>query len=207
MWLWLSTNKPRDPEDLAAVWWCVIKAQRPQPPNHLFWKVNHQMLAGVKWKQPNMKTEHFPHATQAIRSRKKCKTDACYWLYKPHVFLNVSFLAQVYRSFGLGSSYAKVMKFGCLLQYSDYVVANIDFPDFPHRLLEDIYQVRMHKSVKTFDEALVMTHWRNPRNLPKDGFTCMSISRPSSIPWILAKWKSKLNPWSPVRLIFFILYA
>ncbi|KAL3979493.1 ubiquitin C [Sarotherodon galilaeus] len=48
---------------------------------------------------------------------------------------------KVYRSFGLGSSYAKVMKFGCLLQYSDYVVANIDFPDFPHRLLEDIYQL------------------------------------------------------------------
>lgn len=64
----------------------------------------------------------------------------------------------MYRSFGLGSSYAKVMKFGCLLQYSDYVVANIDFPDFPHRLLEDSYQVRMHKSVKTFDETLVMTH-------------------------------------------------
>lgn len=165
------------------------------------------MLAGVKWKQPNMKTEHFPHATQAILSRKKCDADACYWLYKPHVFLNVSFLAQVYRSFGLGSSYAKVMKFGCLLQYSDYVVANIDFPDFPHRLLEDSYQVRMHKSVKTFDETLVMTHWRNPRNLSKDGFTCMSISHPSSIPWILAKWKSKLSPWSPARLLFFILHA
>lgn len=45
------------------------------------------------------------------------------------------------------------------------------------------------------------------RNLSKDGFTCTSISHPSSIPWILAKWKSKLSPWSPVRLIFFILYA
>uniref|UniRef100_A0A3Q0RKV2 Selenoprotein L n=1 Tax=Amphilophus citrinellus TaxID=61819 RepID=A0A3Q0RKV2_AMPCI len=39
---------------------------------------------------------------------------------------------KVYRSFGLGSSYIKVMKFDCLLQYSNYVAANIDFPDFPN---------------------------------------------------------------------------
>ncbi|CAG5928457.1 unnamed protein product, partial [Menidia menidia] len=42
--------------------------------------------------------------------------------------------------FGLGSSYAKVMRFGCLLQYSEYVAAGRDFPDVPPRLLEDIYQ-------------------------------------------------------------------
>ncbi|GLD49774.1 thioredoxin-like protein AAED1 [Lates japonicus] len=48
---------------------------------------------------------------------------------------------KVYRSFGLGSSYAKVMKFGCLLQYSEYGAVNRDFPDFPPRLLEDIYQM------------------------------------------------------------------
>lgn len=48
---------------------------------------------------------------------------------------------KVYRSFGLGSSYAKVMKFGCLLQYSEYGAVDRDFPDVPHRLLEDIYQM------------------------------------------------------------------
>uniref|UniRef100_A0A3Q3GFB6 Selenoprotein L n=1 Tax=Kryptolebias marmoratus TaxID=37003 RepID=A0A3Q3GFB6_KRYMA len=48
---------------------------------------------------------------------------------------------KVYRSFGLGASYAKVMKFSCLLHYSEYRTANIDFPDFPPRLLEDLYQM------------------------------------------------------------------
>ncbi|KAG7219614.1 hypothetical protein INR49_018952 [Caranx melampygus] len=48
---------------------------------------------------------------------------------------------KVYRSFGLGSSYAKVMKFSCLLQYSEYGVAKRDAPDIPPRLLEDIYQL------------------------------------------------------------------
>lgn len=58
-------------------------------------------------------------------------------------FTAASSLLQVYRSFGLGSSYAKVMKFSCLLHYSEYRTANIDFPDFPPRLLEDLYQVQM----------------------------------------------------------------
>lgn len=48
---------------------------------------------------------------------------------------------KIYRAFGLGSSYAKVIKFGCLLQYSEFVVAGKGFPDIPHRLLEDIYQM------------------------------------------------------------------
>lgn len=47
----------------------------------------------------------------------------------------------VYRSFGLGSSYAQVMKFGCLLQYGEYGAVDRDFPDVPPRLLEDIYQM------------------------------------------------------------------
>lgn len=55
----------------------------------------------------------------------------------------MSSLPQVYRGFGLGSSYAKVMKFGCLLLYSEYGAVDRDFPDVPPRLLEDIYQVQM----------------------------------------------------------------
>ncbi|XP_016519343.1 selenoprotein L isoform X2 [Poecilia formosa] len=47
---------------------------------------------------------------------------------------------KVYRSFGLGSSFSKVLKFGCLMQLSEFSAADRDFPDFPHRLLEDIYQ-------------------------------------------------------------------
>lgn len=48
---------------------------------------------------------------------------------------------KIYRSFGLCSSYAKVMKFGCLLRYSEYEAVGRDFPDIPPRLLEDIYQM------------------------------------------------------------------
>uniref|UniRef100_A0A8C3GB44 Selenoprotein L n=1 Tax=Cyclopterus lumpus TaxID=8103 RepID=A0A8C3GB44_CYCLU len=48
---------------------------------------------------------------------------------------------KVYRSFGLGSSYAKVMKFGCLLLYSEYGAVDREYPDVPPRLLEDIYQM------------------------------------------------------------------
>lgn len=48
---------------------------------------------------------------------------------------------QIYRSFGLGSSYADVMRFDCLLQYSEYEAGDRSFPDVPSRLLEDIYQV------------------------------------------------------------------
>lgn len=47
----------------------------------------------------------------------------------------------IYRSFGLGSSFSKVMRFGCLLTYSEYGAADRDFPDVPSRLLEDLYQM------------------------------------------------------------------
>lgn len=61
----------------------------------------------------------------------------------------MSSLPQIYKSFGLGSSCAKVMKFSCLLQYSEYGAVDRDFPDVPSRLLEDIYQVQMDNTVKT----------------------------------------------------------
>uniref|UniRef100_A0A3Q2WUN5 Uncharacterized protein n=1 Tax=Haplochromis burtoni TaxID=8153 RepID=A0A3Q2WUN5_HAPBU len=73
---------------------------------------------------------------------------------------------KVYRSFGLGSSYAKVMKFGCLLQYSDYVVANIDFPDFPHRLLEDSYQLGGDFLLDSAGKVLLSHPSKNPLDRP-----------------------------------------
>uniref|UniRef100_A0A8C6URE1 Uncharacterized protein n=1 Tax=Neogobius melanostomus TaxID=47308 RepID=A0A8C6URE1_9GOBI len=48
---------------------------------------------------------------------------------------------QIYGSFGLTSSFSKVMRFGCLLTYSEYGALDIDFPDVPPRLLEDLYQM------------------------------------------------------------------
>lgn len=57
--------------------------------------------------------------------------------------LNTEGWLQVYRSFGLGSSYADVMRFDCLLQYSEYEANDRNFPDFPSRLQGNIYQVPM----------------------------------------------------------------
>ncbi|TNM94728.1 hypothetical protein fugu_017487 [Takifugu bimaculatus] len=47
----------------------------------------------------------------------------------------------IYRTFGLSSSYADVLRFDCLLQYSEYEAEGRSFPDVPSRLLEDIYQM------------------------------------------------------------------
>lgn len=47
----------------------------------------------------------------------------------------------IYRSFGLSSSYSKVMRFRCLLTYSEYGAVDRDLPDIPPRLLEDLYQM------------------------------------------------------------------
>lgn len=63
---------------------------------------------------------------------------------------------QVYQSFGLGSSYADVMRFDCLLRYSEYEVSGRDFPDVPSYLLGNIYQVPMStvgwSSKREFDD-------------------------------------------------------
>lgn len=48
---------------------------------------------------------------------------------------------QVYKAFGLGSSYAKVMKFDCMLQYSGFVACQRAFPDVPPKFIEDVYQL------------------------------------------------------------------
>lgn len=47
----------------------------------------------------------------------------------------------IYKSFGLGSSFSKVMRFGCLLTYSEFGAVNKNFPEVPARLLEDLYQM------------------------------------------------------------------
>lgn len=47
----------------------------------------------------------------------------------------------IYRAFGLGSSYAKVLKFSFLLQAAEYQTTGRGFPDVPHRLLGNIYQM------------------------------------------------------------------
>lgn len=48
---------------------------------------------------------------------------------------------KIYKGFGLDSSFSKVMRFGCLLVYSEYGAVDRDLPDIPPRLLEDLYQM------------------------------------------------------------------
>lgn len=73
---------------------------------------------------------------------------------------------KVYRSFGLGSFYSKVMNFNCLLKYSEYGAAGRDFPDFPGRLVEDIYQ--MGGDFMLDEAGKVVFHYpcKNPRDRP-----------------------------------------
>ncbi|CAB1416925.1 unnamed protein product [Pleuronectes platessa] len=75
---------------------------------------------------------------------------------------------EVYRSFGLGSSYAKVMKFGYLLQVSEYRAVDMDMPDIPPRLLEDLYQMG---GDFLLDEAglVILSHPSKEPHGPADG--------------------------------------
>lgn len=73
---------------------------------------------------------------------------------------------KIYRSFGLGSSFAKVMKFGCLLQYSEYGAAGRDFPDFPPHLLEDIYQLGGDFLLDAAGKVLLSHPSKNPLDRP-----------------------------------------
>uniref|UniRef100_A0A1A8M3X6 Selenoprotein L n=1 Tax=Nothobranchius pienaari TaxID=704102 RepID=A0A1A8M3X6_9TELE len=73
---------------------------------------------------------------------------------------------KIYRSFGLGSSYLKVMKFGCLLQYSEFRLADRDFPDFPSRLLEDLYQLGGDFLLDDTGKVLLSHPSKNPLDRP-----------------------------------------
>ncbi|KAM4713193.1 uncharacterized protein FYW61_020296 [Anableps anableps] len=73
---------------------------------------------------------------------------------------------KVYRSFGLGSSFSKVLKFSCLMQFSEFGAANRDFPDFPHRLLEDIYQLGGDFLLDDMGKVLLSHPSKNPLDRP-----------------------------------------
>lgn len=73
---------------------------------------------------------------------------------------------KVYRSFGLGSSYAKVMSFGCLLLYSEYGAVDRDFPDVPPHLLEDIYQMGGDFLLDEAGKVLLSHPSKNPMDRP-----------------------------------------
>ncbi|KAM9840293.1 uncharacterized protein ACBR49_015695 [Aulostomus maculatus] len=69
---------------------------------------------------------------------------------------------QVYRSFGLGSSYSKVMNFSVLLQYSEFGAVDRDFPDVPPHLLGDLYQMGGDFLLSEAGKVLLSHPSRNP---------------------------------------------
>ncbi|TKS76180.1 hypothetical protein D9C73_009658 [Collichthys lucidus] len=73
---------------------------------------------------------------------------------------------KIYRSFGLGSSYAKVMKFDCLLQYAEYGAVDRDFPDVPPHLLEDIYQMGGDFLLDDAGKVVLCHPCKNPLDRP-----------------------------------------
>lgn len=73
---------------------------------------------------------------------------------------------KTYRSFGLSSTYAKVLRFRCLLQYSEYGVLGIDFPDVPPRLMEDIYQMGGDFLLDEAGKVLLCHPSKNPHDRP-----------------------------------------
>lgn len=73
---------------------------------------------------------------------------------------------KVYRRFGLGSSFSKVLNFSCLMRFSEYSMVNRDFPDFPHRLLEDIYQLGGDFLLDETGKVLLSHPSKNPLDRP-----------------------------------------
>lgn len=48
---------------------------------------------------------------------------------------------QIYKTFGLGRSYAKATKFDCMLRYSEFIILQRQFPDIPPQFMDDVYQL------------------------------------------------------------------
>lgn len=86
---------------------------------------------------------------------------------------------EIYRSFGLGSSYAKVMKFETLLHYSELLALDREFPDFPFHLLEDLYQMGGDFLLDGAGKVLFRHPCKNPFDRPtaRDILQAASLNR------------------------------
>lgn len=87
---------------------------------------------------------------------------------------------KIYRSFGLGSSYSRVMRFGCLLQYSEYGAVDRDFPDIPPRLLEDIYQMGGDFLIDDTGKVLLSHPCKTPLDRPSSSHLLKAVDSKDS---------------------------
>ncbi|KAL0967418.1 hypothetical protein UPYG_G00251980 [Umbra pygmaea] len=82
----------------------------------------------------------------------------------------------VYRAFGLGSSYSKVMSFKSLLKYAKYVASGQDFPDIPPRFLEDLYQLGGDFVLDEGGSVILSHPCKNPLDRPEAAQVVANIS-------------------------------
>ncbi|KAG7460968.1 hypothetical protein MATL_G00204600 [Megalops atlanticus] len=72
-----------------------------------------------------------------------CQEGADYWLQdtgcKYDMLLDPE--KKIYSAFGLGASYAKVLKFNTMLEYGEYTVQQRTFPQAQPNIIKDIYQL------------------------------------------------------------------
>uniref|UniRef100_A0AAY5KNJ6 Selenoprotein L n=1 Tax=Esox lucius TaxID=8010 RepID=A0AAY5KNJ6_ESOLU len=90
----------------------------------------------------------------------------------------------VYKAFGLGSSYTKVMSFRSLLKYAEYIVLGQEFPDIPPRFLEDLYQLGGDFVLDEEGKVIFSHPCRNPLDRPKVEHivaTILSRGHPSTL--------------------------
>ncbi|KAJ8009059.1 hypothetical protein DPEC_G00084910 [Dallia pectoralis] len=73
----------------------------------------------------------------------------------------------IYRGFGLGSSYSKVMSFQSLIKYAEYIVLGQEFPDIPPRFLEDLYQLGGDFVLDEGGNVIFSHPCKNPLDRPK----------------------------------------
>lgn len=73
---------------------------------------------------------------------------------------------KIYRSFGLGSSFSKVMKFDVLLKYSEYLANDRSLPHVPRHLEEDIFQMGGDFLLDEGGKVLLARPSKNPLERP-----------------------------------------
>lgn len=93
---------------------------------------------------------------------------ATFWLDQTGIKFDMLFDAErvVYQALGLGSSFAKVMKFRSVLHYSEFLVMNRKFPDVPPQFLNDLFQMGGDFVLDEDGKVIFSYRCKNPADRP-----------------------------------------
>uniref|UniRef100_A0AAY4CDP3 Uncharacterized protein n=1 Tax=Denticeps clupeoides TaxID=299321 RepID=A0AAY4CDP3_9TELE len=111
-----------------------------------------------------------------------CQEGAQFWLQQTGCKFEMLLdpLREIYKAFGLGCSYAKVLKFGCMLQYSEYLVLKRELPQVPPQFIDDVYQLGGDFLLNE-DGKVIFSHCsKSPIDRPKMTDLLAAISEGSS---------------------------